>query len=1033
MEFRVLGPLEVAIADDRLDLGGSRQQTMLALLVLEPNRVVTMGRLMEALYGDNPPPTSRSQVQICVSSLRRLFTKSGAPNLIATQPRGYVLQAENEQIDAQRFERLTAQARQTRDAGQTEQAVRLFREALTLWRGPALEGIDSRIVQSAAGRLAENRITANEDCLQLELDLGRHHELVAELTELVEEYPLRERLRGQLMLALYRSERQAEALQVYRIARRTLIEELGIEPNEQLQQLEHGILTSSEKLAAPSAPAVIRPQVTAGPGPAPVAPSPHTVVPKMLPADSADFTGRSKQVDELHQYLMLADDSARFAVPVIGISGKPGIGKTTIAVHAAHSIAGRYPDGQLYADLHGGASRSVGPMHVLGRFLRVLGVTGSAIPDSLDERAEMYRNLLADRKMLVVLDDAGSEGQVLPLLPGEPACAVIVTSRSRLAGLPGALHIEIDVFDMEQSIALLSRIAGAERVQSEPESAASLARLCGQLPLALRIAGTRLSARPHWSVEQLAERLQDETRRLDELKHGGMGIRASISMTYESTSEEAKQLFRLLAILDFPAFSPWVSAALLDRPLHTTQDLLDDLADAQLIDTIGVGRGVHSQYRFHDLIRVFAREQLAAAEPAAERKAALGRALGALLFLAEAAHNMEYGGDYVQVHSTAPRWPLPARLVEEIVSAPLFWYEQERLTLVSGIRHAAQAGFVELAWDLAISMVTLFESREYLDDWRDTHTIALAAARRAGDMRGQAAMLYSLGSLYIAEQRFPEARDNFDAAVALFEQAGDDQGIALVIRNVALLDRMTGRFEEAAVHNELALKIFRKIGDRVASAYVINNLAQLRLETDDLDGARELLVEALKLSQEGGSRRVEAQVLHGMGHMLLESGDPGAACKVFEQARDVVRKMGDRTGEAYALQGLGLAQVRLGEHGPADATLRHALTLAGTANHRLAEGRIKLAQGELALARDLPDDSFPYLIGALTLFQEMNATLYRIRTLILLGDAHLAAGDGASAREALIEAHDLCDKLGAPTDERLRERLSLRLRQPSGS
>ncbi|WP_067182550.1 AfsR/SARP family transcriptional regulator [Microtetraspora niveoalba] len=1023
MEFRVLGPLEVTVADGHLNLGGSRQQAVLALMVMEPNRMVTMGRLMEALYGDSPPTTSRSQVQICISSLRRMFAKSGAPKLITTQPRGYVLWVDNDQIDSQRFERLTTQARQSRDAGDAEQAVRQFRQALALWRGPALEGIDSRLVQSAAGRLNETRITANEDCVQLELDLGRHHELVAELTDLVEEHPLRERLRGQLMLALYRSGRQAEALQVYRIARRTMIEELGIEPDEQLQQLEHAILTSSEKLAAPPAPAAIRLQAPAVPAPElPLLQPSHVVVPRMLPADTADFTGRTKQVDEIHQYLMRdADDPARFAIPIIGISGKPGIGKSTIAVHAAHSIAERYPDGQLYADLHGGASRSVGPMHVLGRFLRALGATGSAIPDSLDERAEMYRNLLANRKMLVVLDDAGSEGQVLPLLPGEPTCAVILTSRSRLAGLAGALHIEIDVFDTEQSIALLSRIAGAERVQSEPESAASLARLCGQLPLALRIAGTRLSARPHWSVEQLAERLEDETRRLDELKHGGMGIRASISMTYESTSEEAKQLFRRLAILDFAAFSPWVSAALLDRPLHKAQDLLDDLADAQLIETIGVGRGVHSQYRFHDLIRVFAREQLAATEPATERKAALGRALGALLFLAEAAHHMEYGGDYVQIHSNASRWPLPSALVDQIVSAPLFWYEQERLTLVSGIRHAAQAGFVELAWDLAISTVTLFESREYLDDWRDTHKIALAAARRAGDVRGQAAMLYSLGSLYIAEQRFAEARDNFDSAVALFEEVGDDQGIALVIRNVALVDRMTGRFEEAAVHNEQALKIFRKTGDRIAAAYVINNLAQLRLETDDLHGARELLGEALKLSQEGGSRRVEAQVLHGMGHMLLESGDLVGALKVFEQARAVVRDMGDRTGEAYALQGLGLAQLRLGKHELAEITLRHALTLAGTANHRLAEGRIKFALGELALARKRPDDSLPHLLGALALFQGMNATLYRIRTLIMLGDAHLAAGDAASARDALAEAHALRDKLGSPTGERPRK------------
>ncbi|MFC4536211.1 AfsR/SARP family transcriptional regulator [Sphaerisporangium dianthi] len=1021
MQFAILGALEAHAADRRLDLGGIRQQIVLAVLLLDANRVVTIGRLMEAIYGDEPPTTARAQVQICISALRRLFAANGSPDIIATQSLGYSIRVAADQIDAQCYESLVQRARRAREARNVNEAIRHYREALALWRGPALDGIESRLVQSAAGRLTESRITANEDCIQLELDLGRHHELVGELTELTEEYPLRERLRGLLMTALYRSGRQAEALQVYRNARRTMIEELGIEPNERLQQLEHAILTSDESLAAPPTPPPDKVEVPPAAGSMPN-------VPGMLPTDIADFTGRAKQIEEIRQRLLLAsEDRSRFAVPIIVIVGKPGVGKTTIAVHASHAVGDRYPHGQLFADLHGGASRPASPMHVLERFLRVLGVPGAAIPDGLEERAEMYRALLADRKMLIVLDNAGSESQVLPLLPGNPSSAVIMTSRSRLAGLAGAYHVDVSTFDSGQSVNLLSRIAGIERVQSEIEAAEALADLCGHLPLALRIAGARLSARPHWSIEQLVSRLADETRRLDELKHGEMGIRASISLTYDSVGEDARRLFRRLTILDSQIFSAWVSAALLDQPLPIAQDLLDDLADAQLIDITGIGYGVNSQYRFHDLIRVFARERLAAEESPAERNAALERVLGGLLFLAEAAHRREYGGDYVQIHSQAPRWPLPDKLVGQLVSSPLQWYERERSMLVSGIRQAAQAGLVELCWDLAISSVTLFESRVYLDDWRETHQVALGAARQGNDMCGQAAMLYSRGSLYITEQRFGDARCDFEAAVQLFEEVGDSQGTALVIRNIGFLDRLSGRFADAEAHYRRALDIFRGNGDQVASAYVLHNLAQLRLEFDDLPGAQRLLSEALELSRSSGSRRVEAQVLHRIGHTYLQSEQPGLAVEVFEEALTAVRNIGDPTGEAYALHGLGIARMRRGELTECENALTRALMLASASSEHLVEARVQLGLGELAMARDDAPQAVIHLEQALSLFRQMHMPLQEARTLIRISEAQQSAGDEEAAQDSLNQALTLTDKMDAPVAEQMRGQLAQRL------
>ncbi|MFC6082613.1 AfsR/SARP family transcriptional regulator [Sphaerisporangium aureirubrum] len=1021
MEFGILGPLEATAGSRRLDLGGIRQQIVLAVLLLDAGRVVTIGRLMEAIYGDDHPTTARAQVQICISSLRRMFAANGCPDIIATQSLGYAIQVAPDQIDMQRFHILVQRARRARETRNVNDAIKHYRDALSLWRGPALDGIDSRLVQSAASRLTEERIAAHEDCIQLELDLGRHHELVGELTELVDEHPLRERVRGQLMTALYRSGRQAEALQVYRNARRTMIEELGIEPNERLQQLEHAILTSDESLDLPAAPprkVEVPAQLTL----------PN--VPGMLPTDIADFTGRTKQIDDIRQRLMLAtEERSRFAVPIVVVVGKPGVGKSTIAVHASHRVGDRFPDGQLYANLHGAASRPVSPMQVLERFLRVLGVPGTGIPDGLEERAEMYRALLADRRVLIVLDDAGNESQIVPLLPGNPASGVVITSRSRLAGLAGATHVDVDIFDADQSVDLLSRIAGAERVRSEVEAAESLAELCGHLPLALRIAGARLSARPHWSIEQLVTRLEDETRRLDELKHGDMGIRASISLTYESAGADARRLFRLLTILDTQVFSAWVSAALMDSPLNEAQDLLDDLADAQLIETTGVGYGVHSQYRFHDLIRVFARERLAAEETPEERNSALARVLGGLLFLAEAAHRREYGGDYVQIHSAAPRWPLPQRLVDRLVASPLQWYERERSTLVSGIRQAAQAGFVELCWDLAISSVTLFESRVYLDDWRETHEIALATARQANDRRGQAAMLYSRGSLYITQQRFGDARCDFEAAVGLFGQVGDSQGRALVIRNIGFLDRVSGRFDDAEAHYRQALEIFRANGDQVASAYVLHNLAQLRLEFDDLPGAQRLLAEALELSRSSGSRRVEAQVLHRIGQTYLQSGQSALAVEVLNEALLVVRNIGDPTGEAYVLHGLGVARLRRGELAEAESALRRSLMLAGTSNEQLVEARVLLALGELSMTQDDAPQAVMYYEQALALFAKMHMPLQQARTLITLSDAHRVLGDEDGSRDALARGLALTEQLDPVVAAQVREQLTVLLRR----
>ena len=1000
MEFRILGPLEIVDGPERLDLGGPRQQIAVAAFLLSANRLVTMDRLLEAIYGEELPPTCRSQAQISVSLLRRMFAAHSDTPVISTHPQGYVMQVADGELDAQRFEELVAAGRAARDELQLKEAVAKYRDGLRLWRGDALTGIDSQLIRAAAGRLDEERITVNEDRIKLELDLGRHYELVGELYELVDQYPLRERLRGQLMLALYRCGRTAEALSVYRDTRQVLISELGLEPGERLQQLEHAILTSDSSLDPPPETINLLQPVSGR-------------APNMLTTDIADFTGRTDQIEQISRHVIgsAEEGAARLAIPIVVIIGKGGVGKTSLAVHGAHAVAGLFPGGQLFADLHGGSSHPVSPMQVLERFLRALGVPSAQIPDGLDERAEAYRSLLADRKVLVVLDDATSETQVTPLLPGGGLAAVIITSRGRLAGLAGAAHIELDIFDADKSLDLLERIVGTERVQSQRQAAQALAGHCGHLPLALRIAGARLSAHPHWSVQQLADRLADETHRLDELKHGDTAIRRSMWLSYESATEDARRLFRRLALLDMPAFSRWLTAPLLDQPLADAEDLLDELVTTQLVETTGTRVGIYCQYNLHELIRLFARERLADEEPPAQRKAALERALGALLYLAERAHSRYYGGDYVRVPSVDVSSPMPEQRVELLVRDPLAWYERERGGLISGVRQAAQAGLVDLCWSLAFSAVTLFESRAYLDDWEETHAIALEATRKARNRRGQATMLYSIASLDMERQRFDAARQGFTEARQLFQDIGDEQGIGLVTRHLAYIDLLSGEFAEASRRYQEALTIFERTGDHVASAYVLQNLAQVKLEVNEIDDAKELLSDALRLSRSVRCARVETQVLHRIGEAHLLAGELTRAIEVFNDALAGIREVGDPIGEAYVLQGIGVARVRLGEFGQARKVLQLAMRLAEMAGERMARARALLGLSELAAVSGNPEQAGAAAREASESFHAMGAPSYQVRALTLLSQAQADLGDAVAAEATAAEAAAVSSKL----------------------
>ncbi|MGM9467907.1 NB-ARC domain-containing protein [Streptomyces murinus] len=1006
MILRLLGPVELVHEGRSLDVGGPRQRVVLAMLGLNVNRTLSTEQLIDAVWGDAPPVTARGQIQVAISTLRKQFARAGRPDAIRTRAPGYVLELAPESVDSLEFDRLVTTAREDSRADRVTEAAATLRQALDLWRGPALDGIPSDSVRPVARHYDDRRLAAIEECLRLELLLARHGEVCAELTVLIGRFPLRERLYELLMLALYRSGRQAEALATFQRARKALVEEMGIEPGQELRDLEQAILRQSPALDLPAPPPPIRavparpaarpdtPDAMDTPGTPDARDTPDTrdsgfrLIPRQLPATIGDFTGRRAQLDEIKELLVASSraESPGYAVPIVDISGPGGVGKSALAVRAAHEVSKHFPDGHLYADLHT-VSGDAQITALLARFLRALGIPAKAIPDDAQERAEMYRSRLADSRVLVVLDGVTGAEQVTPLLPGSGGCAVITTSRARLAGTDGVRGIDLAAFDMANALELLAGIVGRERVQAELDTAVELVNLCDALPLALRIAGARLASHPHWRIEWLVQRLRDERRRLDELSHRGLELRSTISLTYRALPPTAQRLFRLFSLVQAPDSPAWVAAALLDTDFAAAEDTLDALVEAQVMDTVRYPDSLRPRYRFHDLIRAYAREELLATEPPEEQDAALARVLGGWLSLVEEAHREEYGGDYTIIHGRAERWKLPADADVEPAGRPMERLSGERRALVTAVRQAAAAGMDELCWDLALTSVTLFEAKGYFDDWKETTRLAYEASARAGNRIGQAAMSYSLGTLHMFQTQMEQADERFGQARELFEAEGHDHGRALVLRNAAYLDSVRG--DDAAMREKYdeALAITRLVGDRIGEAHILRSLAGWWLASGHTERARTLLEQALTISREESCLRVQAQVLQRFAELHLALDQPRQAQEALREVLRIVRDSGDRIGEAYALYGLGALRRREKRLDSATDTLTRALNLSRQVGERVVEARSRYALAEIALVRGDHQPACTHLEAARDLFAELGSRTWLERTEDLMIEA----------------------------------------------
>ena len=817
----LLGPVRAWRGDRELELGGPQRQAVLGLLALRANHAVARSELIDGIWGEDPPPSAVNALHVHVAGLRRVLEPnraSRAPGqFLLAAGSGYSLRLEPGQLDVQVLARHLDVARASHAAGDLSAAARSFDAALRPWQAAPLSGVPGPWAEIERVRLSEVRLTAIEERAEIMLMLGYAAATATELTGLVREHPLREALRGQLMLALYRCGRQADALATFAEGRRVLVEELGLEPGPGLQRLHEQILAADPALGPPAATVTL-----AGPE--------HIwAAPAQLPGDVDAFTGRAGELATLDKLAAMIGPSgsagqagAGPAATVICVSGTAGVGKTALAVHWARHIRAAFPDGQLYVNLRGyDPGRPVPAGDALAGFLRALGVSGQDIPQDVDERAAAYRTLLDGRRILVVLDNASAVEQVRPLLPGSPSSLVLVTSRDSLAGLVarhGARRLDLDRLPQQDAVALLRALIG-DRAETQPDATATLASRCARLPLALRVAAELAAASPAMTVAQLAGELADEQRRLDLLDAGGdpgSAIRGVFSWSYSHLPEDSARAFRLLGLEPGPDLDARAAAALTGTPPTQASRVLELLARTHLVHRTRPGR-----YGLHDLLRAYAAGLASTRDAEGERQAALTRLFDYYLAAAVAAMDILVPAERhlrPRVHGTAPA-------VDPVdPAAARAWLDAERAVLVAVSTHAAAGGSPAHATGLAGTLYRYLETGGHYPDAITIHSAAREAARRIGDRAAEATALTNLGIVDWRQGRYRQAAGHHRLALKVSQEIGDRSGEAIALANLGIIYEREGRHQQAADHYRQTAVAFAELDDWCGEARALTNL-----------------------------------------------------------------------------------------------------------------------------------------------------------------------------------------------------------------
>ncbi|MEV0235278.1 BTAD domain-containing putative transcriptional regulator [Nonomuraea sp. NPDC050786] len=963
-EFRVLGPLEVIRAGEAIEIPAAKQRIVLATLLLHHNQYVSADRLAEPLWDGSAPDNARGAVHTHIGRLRRTLGDAG--KLIQTREQGYRIEAGPGDLDLARFFHLLDLAARAARAGAVAEEADLLGQALALWRGPVLGNVPSESLhRDRLAGLAERRIDVLERSFDLRLQLGLHAEIVADLAVATTAHPLRERLWAQFMLALYRCGRQAESLEAYRTVERLLRDELGLDPGEELRRLHEAVLSGIPDLQlADHTERLVEPDARSAPGP-------EWHVLNQLPPTSADLVVRA---DVIAAGEARAGSQDADGLPIVMLCGPPGVGKSALAVDLAHRLADRFPDGQLYLRLDGSSpGRPRDPAEMLAELLQSTGTHPASIPDGLEQRSAAMRARFAGRRILLLLDDVADVPQIEPLLPGEARCLVLLTSRRHLVGLPGVDVVQMAPFSDEESRELLGRLIGHARVAREPAAADAIAAACGRLPLALRIAGARLAVRPNWSLARLAARLQDESRRLDELVTDDLAVRPSLELSYEALPEPAATAFRRAGLLngsDFAAWSLGVLAGVADG-----EPLVEHLLRANLLEAVGTDVSGEPRYRLHDLLSVYARELLADDDPAATRAAAR-RYMDTLLTLADRCHRKLDGHSSLDDLRPDPYEPvatLPESQVAELTDAPLRWLLAEHRQLFDAVERACDHGRQAQAaalMDRVTPFLDVYVGRQEIERLL---TLIRKAALAAGDERLAWRAEHNRNGQMLARGFLAEATAGLRRCVDALERlpAPYEYAHALGALSFCLLE--AGEPERAVELAGRAVEAARAAGEEILLAATLRDLASGLSVLGKYDAARELLDRAVSIAHRLGANASIANILGRLAGIALRHGDPPTARSAVDQAIEALAQTDDPYGAAWLLW--------------------------LSARTSLAEGR--------------PDDGIGHAVRARARFRQLGDQRGEHLALVTEGEALVALGRGEEAAPLLGAAAAALAELGA--------------------